>query len=173
MDNDHNCECSICAERYAQLRSSAESVPARETVALILAHKMPSLRMANDTPGNYAYSIADEIVAALFSALPQPPSQWQPIETAPKDNRNSDLIDIWTVGWGAEPHRVSDCYYDHICGEWRTSRPAGKLLCIKERYVTHWMRRPISPLSRPHSSLGQPLTVLTVDLLNPVAGDAK
>jgi hypothetical protein len=46
-------------------RCSAGNVPARETVARILAHKMPSLRMANDTPGNYAHSIADEIVAAL------------------------------------------------------------------------------------------------------------
>jgi len=68
-------------------------------------------------------------------------STWQLIETAPKEN----LIDIWTVGWGAEPHRVADCYYDHICSEWRTSRPAGQLLCIKERYVTHWMPRPVAP----------------------------
>lgn len=73
--------------------------------------------------------------------MPDKVSEWQPIETAPK----GELIDAWTVGWGADPHRVSDCYYDQICGEWRTSRPAGQLLCIKEQYVTHWMPRPEPP----------------------------
>jgi hypothetical protein len=54
--------------RFEELKAerlSADTVPAREAVARILAHKIPSLRMANDTPGNYAHSIADEIVAAL------------------------------------------------------------------------------------------------------------
>jgi hypothetical protein len=68
-------------------------------------------------------------------------SAWQPIETAPKDR----LIDIWTVGFRSDPHRVSDVYYDNICGEWRTSRPAGQLVCVKERYVTHWMPLPEPP----------------------------
>lgn len=90
--------------------------------------------------------IENERKAAVSRAQPQ--EAWQPIETIPKDG----LIDIWTVGYGAEPHRVSDCYYDSICDEWRTSRPAGQLMCIKRRYITHWMPRPGAPLSRPQGA---------------------
>lgn len=62
---------------------------------------------------------------------------WRPIATAPKD----DLIDIWL----SEGKRWCDCYYDHICDEWRTSRPSGRLVWIKARHVTHWMPRPDAP----------------------------
>jgi hypothetical protein len=61
-------------------RISAATVPARETVARILAHKMPSLRMADDTPGKYAHSIANEIVAALTSEPQRVPTREQLIE---------------------------------------------------------------------------------------------
>jgi hypothetical protein len=79
---------------------------------------------------------------------------WQPITTAPKDG----LIDIWTVGFGADPHRVSDCYYDSICSEWRTSRPMGYLHCIPGRFVTHWMRPPqLQSLAGEESVINKPL----------------
>lgn len=68
-------------------------------------------------------------------------NRWQPIKTAPKDR----LIDVWTIGYGAEPLRMADCYYDRICDEWRTSRPSGRLMCIKAKYVTHWMNIPAPP----------------------------
>ena len=92
----------------------------------------------------------EEILAELQSKLSTlsgmaEPVAWQPIETAPKDR----LIDVWTVGYGAEPHRMSDCYYDRICDEWRTSRPSGHLMCIKAKYVTHWMTRPTPPVLNP------------------------
>ena len=69
---------------------------------------------------------------------------WQPIETAPKD----ELIDIWL----AEGKRWCDCYYDHICDEWRTSRPSGRLVWIKARHVTHWMPPPEPP--EPSANVG-------------------
>lgn len=62
---------------------------------------------------------------------------WQLIETAPKDRR----IDIWLK----EGVRWCDCYYDQICGEWRTSRPGGKLIAVKEAQATHWREPPASP----------------------------
>ena len=61
--------------------------------------------------------------------------EWRDIASAPK----GVLIDIWTVGWGSAPMRVCDCYFDAECREWRTSRPSLHLLCIPERFVTHWM----------------------------------
>lgn len=68
-------------------------------------------------------------------------SEWQPIDTAPKD----DLIDIWLSDGG----RWCDCYYDRICDEWRTSRPSGRLVWVKAQYVTHWMPRPNPPATEP------------------------
>jgi hypothetical protein len=67
---------------------------------------------------------------------------WQPIETAPKDR----LVAIWITGQEVNGRRWIDgpgefwanCYYDTICGEWRTSRPSGRLMCVPERFVTHW-----------------------------------
>lgn len=63
--------------------------------------------------------------------------RWQPIATAPKDR----LIDIWL----ATNFRLTDCYYDDICDEWRTSSSSGHLVCVKARVVTHWMERPADP----------------------------
>jgi hypothetical protein len=80
----------------------------------------------------------------LHPAPPASPAEsgWQPIETAPKDG----LICIWIVGTNKHGQKWSDqpgemwayCYYDSICGEWRTSRPSGHLRCVPERFVTHW-----------------------------------
>jgi hypothetical protein len=64
-------------------------------------------------------------------------SEWQPIETAPKEG---PLIDIWFNG-----KRWADCHYDSICDEWRTLSPGGRLVSVKARHVTHWMHRPSPP----------------------------
>ena len=77
-------------------------------------------------------------VLRAIHATSQEAMQWQPIETAPKDQ----LIDIWL----ADGLRWCDCYYDHICEEWRTSRPSGRLVTIKARFVTHWMHPPTAPV---------------------------
>lgn len=66
---------------------------------------------------------------------------WMPIESAPKDGK----IDIWATDNDGKGRRVTDCYYDRICDEWRTSAPALRLHCVKARYVTHWLRLPTPP----------------------------
>ena len=86
------------------------------------------------------------IIAAAnerISTLKAIPAQdWRPIESAPKDG----LIDIWIVT-NDGGFRWSNCVYDRICDEWRTSRPSGRLLSIKARCVTHWMPLPSPPLA--------------------------
>lgn len=61
-------------------------------------------------------------------------SEWQLIETAPKKGK----IDLWCDGI-----RFTGCYWDHICGEYRTSGTAGVLQRIKN--ATHWMPIPDPP----------------------------
>lgn len=78
-----------------------------------------------------------------LATLPSAVEGWQGIESAPR----GQLIDIWITTAGG--HRVSDCYYDNICGEWRTSRPSGHLVCIKERWVSHWQPLPAPPAKDP------------------------
>ncbi len=94
--------------------------------------------------------VRDAIIAAGFNTWDQARAAisameqsggWQGIETPWPDC----LVDVWTVGWRGNGVRVADCYYDKICGEWRTSRPAGQLLSIPERYVTHWRLPPTPP----------------------------
>ena len=63
-------------------------------------------------------------------------SEWKPIETAPKNG----LIDIWFNG-----KRWTDCYYDSICDEWRTTAHSGHLVSVKARHVSHWMPLPEPP----------------------------
>jgi hypothetical protein len=65
---------------------------------------------------------------------------WRPISEAPKDA----LIDIW-IARTAGGERWSDCYYDRICDEWRTSRPSGHLIGVKAGAVSHWRPRPAPP----------------------------
>lgn len=67
--------------------------------------------------------------------------EWQPIETAPKDG----LIDIWIANRDGTGRRVSSCYYDRICDEWRTSQPALLLYRVKASCVTHWRPLPSPP----------------------------
>ncbi|MCW3678245.1 hypothetical protein [Burkholderia cenocepacia] len=77
------------------------------------------------------------------------PFGWQPIETVPKQ----ELVIIWITGTNSAGQRWMDgpgemwanCYYDRICGEWRTTRPSGHLRCVPERYVTHWRPMPEVP----------------------------
>lgn len=69
---------------------------------------------------------------------------WQPIETAPKDR----LVSVWIAGTNSAGERWCDdvgemwvyCYYDSICGQWRTTRPSGYPRCVPERFVTHWQQ---------------------------------
>lgn len=65
---------------------------------------------------------------------------WRPMSEAPK----GELIDIW-IEQSNGGVRWCDCYYDSICGQWRTSRPSGHLLTINERHVKFWMRPPAAP----------------------------
>ena len=67
--------------------------------------------------------------------------KWQPIETAPK----GQLIDVWVQQSQSPGYRLADVYHDSICSEWRTSRPSGQLVCVMDRYVSHWMPRPAPP----------------------------
>ncbi len=75
---------------------------------------------------------------------------WQTIDSAPKD----ELISIWIPSvspsgerWmgGDEGECWNYCYWDHICKEWRTSRPSGHLRSVPERFVTHWIPLPKPP----------------------------
>jgi hypothetical protein len=68
---------------------------------------------------------------------------WQPIASAPKDR----LIDIWIARDPDGGVRWTDCYYDTICDQWRTSSPGGKLVYVRASAVTHWMPVPSSPAS--------------------------
>lgn len=77
---------------------------------------------------------------------------WQPIETAPRGT----TIDIWIANSYGTGRRIAECYYDHICDEWRTSSPALRLYCVKARCVTHWMPLPIPPTDEARGKIGDP-----------------
>lgn len=82
--------------------------------------------------------VAERLDGFLHPAPAAP--QWQPIETASKKG----LVTIW-IEWGDAPGECwLYCYYDHVCGEWRTTRPSGHLRCVAERFVTHFMP-PLTP----------------------------
>lgn len=61
-------------------------------------------------------------------------SDWRPIETAPKDR----LIDLWTGN-----RRLTGCWWDSICSEWRTLGNSNKLIWFKT--ATHWREIPKAP----------------------------
>jgi hypothetical protein len=91
---------------------------------------------------DYAQAAIDAIRAETPQSIPSGEREtWLPISTAPKEG----LIDIWFVRSDGSGERRVDSYYDNICGEWRTSRPGGLLVCIKERHVTHWRYPPNDP----------------------------
>ena len=99
-------------------------------------------------------------IAARLRAVPQPSGMWQSIETAPIGAKPHDQI---LVGFMGQFHWLSFVAFPNGSN---TSAPG-------YAKPTHWMPIPALSLTRPQSALGQPLTVEVVDLLNPVAGDAK
>ena len=61
-------------------------------------------------------------------------SKWQTMENAPR----GCLIDLWCEG-----RRFMDCYWDHICKEYRTTGSAGILQRLSK--PTHWALPPKPP----------------------------
>jgi hypothetical protein len=79
----------------------------------------------------------------LNAGVPCPPladlRNWHSIEGAPKDR----LIDIWTGD-----RRITDCWWDHVCSEWRSTGNSNHLICFKK--ATHWMYLPPAPAIDAH-----------------------
>lgn len=140
--------------RQADAASQAATSTAEECARIAESHSLGTQRSdPNAMRDDVIYDAAcRDIAKAIRDAAPStaPQTAWLPIETAPKD----DLIDIW-IG-GTSQIRWSDCYYDRICDEWRTSRPSGRLMVIKASHVTHWMPAPTAPLTRPEREANQP-----------------
>ena len=61
-------------------------------------------------------------------------SEWQPIETAPKDG--SDVL-VWWPDWMAQPIRVA--HYEQRHDIWLTGRDSAA------QPPTHWMPLPAAP----------------------------
>lgn len=87
-------------------------------------------------------------------------SEWQPIETAPKDGTEIDL-------WHEEFGRYSDCHWglpEHCCGEygrycdsdWHAMKEGWIMSILNELLdadsFTHWMPLPAPPITNPHAS---------------------
>ena len=83
-------------------------------------------------------------------------SEWQPIETAPKDELLGlhPKCDLWldipasprSFGY-SDSFRVPDCWIAMAGedeGRWVHDHE-GKQMAIEERYITHWMPLPAAP----------------------------
>ena len=99
------------------------------------------LRMRGDPENANALDSVAERIRKTAKTPASVPDGWLPIDGAPKDRP----IDVWITNepiygqqWGKQPEYWAYCYYDQICGEWRTTRPGGHLRCVPERYVTHY-----------------------------------
>jgi hypothetical protein len=102
------------------------------------AYEQEAFDLARNSDGDYDRSETHFLWQAwrARAALSAPQeSGWHPISTAPKDC----LVDIWI----APGKRWTNCYYDHICDEWRTTANSGHLVGVKAKFVTHW--RPLPP----------------------------
>jgi hypothetical protein len=88
--------------------------------------------------------IAERDATILSLRLKLEEREWQDISTAPKGEPGSPgrLIDIWIADPGV---RWSECHYDAICDDWRTSRPSGRLVTVRAKAVTHWRECPAPP----------------------------
>jgi hypothetical protein len=72
-------------------------------------------------------------------------SEWQPIETAPKDGTN---IDLWAKRWRSDNdgffyRRFPECYWSN--GDSMTNRHANWVHLEEGWYPTHWMPEPEPP----------------------------
>jgi hypothetical protein len=68
-------------------------------------------------------------------------SEWQPIETAPKDGT---VIDLWIPGW----ERFADCHWSKIePAGWTSDFGDVVLECTGNTEPTHWMPLPEPPTS--------------------------
>ncbi len=75
-------------------------------------------------------------------------SEWQPIETAPKDGARVDLwLQVYasphSFGW-SDAFRVIDCWWKD--GKWVHRRDDGRVEALYPDYITHWMPIPDPPV---------------------------
>ena len=80
----------------------------------------------------------DEILTALRAHEAE---GWRDISSAPK----GELIDIWIKHSDGSGFRWTDCYYDKITDEWRTSAHSGHVVWVTAKSVTHWRPLPTKP----------------------------
>jgi hypothetical protein len=76
-------------------------------------------------------------------------TEWQPIETAPKDGT---LVDVWVIGYSNEPKRFTDAWFSEghwWYAEWAPDCEVHALDLNDEHTlpseVTHWMPLPEPP----------------------------
>ncbi|MEV5407141.1 hypothetical protein AB0L20_32015 [Streptomyces albidoflavus] len=89
--------------------------------------------------------IADDIYRAMLAASPQAPSLWMPIDTAPKDGTDVDLL-------LATGERVTDCWWDLRRQKWvhwwmNDYGSMGETLV--DGTATHFMFAPTPPEAQP------------------------
>jgi hypothetical protein len=68
-------------------------------------------------------------------------SEWQPIESASKEEYDLTKVDLW-MQIGADAFRVVDCW--RFRGEW-VHDLNHKVEPLIAGYITHWMPRPAGP----------------------------
>lgn len=79
---------------------------------------------------DFLEQMAMDIRSAVESAAPSAPSQWQPIETAPKDGTVIDLLH-------KEYGRMCDAWWSELDGSWSATG--------EKDGFTHWMPQPPAP----------------------------
>ena len=70
-------------------------------------------------------------------------SEWQPIETAPKDGTQ---VDVWVV-FPSQSYRVADAHWNETAGEsgaWQLGS-FHEMQFTERPVVTHWMPLPAPP----------------------------
>lgn len=97
------------------------------------AYRVVSDATKQDMPRAAAISFNSPLYARPVPSVHVVP-EWQPIETAPKDQ----LIDLLVEGG----RRYAGCHSDTL-GEWRHTTACGRLIWFKN--ATHWMPIPAAP----------------------------
>lgn len=84
----------------------------------------------------------EDAYAELLRAAPDP---WRPIDTAPKDERETVLVSDGRAVGEAFWHDGSQCYGHRGKAGWFWEADRDRLLTASNAHVTHWMPLPAPP----------------------------
>jgi hypothetical protein len=167
IDTETECVTIDVGDAITSLRQAIEKAERQERLREPTEEMILSLRgnsmLGHEDARDALRDILEETPLYTFPPQRQPLTEWQPIETAPRDGTAVLVMrDIWP---GTKSGRAEKCYghNTYVAEWWQDEGDGGEWVCYMDRIEepvcpiepTHWMPLPAPPIEAAHEIKGE------------------